>query len=124
MYSAVLSGQPGERVNMLWEKEIARCSVSLHLPRPYRWQGAGGRKWPARHGSLGCQEMAIITGTPWLSAPLSPLCKVPLYVLRDISRACVARLQVCGKGGKDRSPGRFSNSLFIREVLNAEINTG
>ncbi|CAK6973709.1 Hypothetical predicted protein [Scomber scombrus] len=65
-----------ERVNVLWEKEIACC---LAFPRPYRW-----RAMAARHGSLGCQEMVIIAGTPQLSVPLSPLCKVLLFVLRNI----------------------------------------
>lgn len=78
------SGSHGEQVSMLWEKVIVHCSVSL--PAPFlsvagsRWQGMA-----ARHASLGCQEMSIITGTPWLSLSLSPLHKVPLYVLRDIS---------------------------------------
>jgi len=55
----------------------------------------------ARHGSLGCQEMAIITCTPWLSEPLSPLHKVPLYVLRDISQKCVHGCRE--EGIRDRS---------------------
>ncbi len=83
-----LSGQCGERVNMLWEKETACRSVSPHAPSlsvaGSRWQGMA-----ARHGSLGCQEMAIIAGTPQLSVPLSPLRKVPFYVLRDIFPKCV-----------------------------------
>lgn len=48
---------------MLWEKEIALRTVSLHA----LCLSAAGSWWQAmvaRHGSLGCQEMAIIAGTP------------------------------------------------------------
>lgn len=100
---------------MLREKEIACRGVfppapSLSVAGSW-WQGM-----VARHGSLGCQEMAIIAGTPWLSVPLSTLSKVPLYVLRDIFPKCVHVQYVLAKGGiNDRIP--FSNSCFIREVL-------
>lgn len=83
---------------MLWEKEIARRSFSSASPvlivAGSRWQGMA-----ARHGSLGCQEMAIITGTPWLCVPLSSLRKVPLYVTFSSKVcACVVCLGVFAEG--------------------------
>lgn len=60
-------------------------SVSLF---PALFLSEAGSRWQAvvaRHGSLGCQEMAIIAGSTWPSEPLSALYKVPLYVLGDSS---------------------------------------
>lgn len=88
------------------------AAVSLRLPPSLSVAGSRWQGMAARHSSLGCQEMAIIAGTPWLSVPLSPLRKVLLYARRDSSPkvcACVARrLCVRGKARRRSTTG----SLF------------
>ena len=79
----LLSGQDGGTSECAVGERDRRRSVSPHAPS----LSAAGRRcqgMAARHGSLGCQEMAIIAGTPWLSAaPISIQQKLPLYVVRD-----------------------------------------
>lgn len=100
-----------------------RSPAAVPSPRPYRWQGAGGRQWRPVTAPWAARRWAIIAGTPWLSVPLSTLRKFPLFVQRDIFLKGVHVQQVWEADIKDRSPGRFSNLLFIREVLDTEINT-
>lgn len=78
-----LSDQDGGTTECAAGERDRRRSVSPHAPS----LSAAGRRcqgMAARHGSLGCQEMAIIAGTLWLSAaPISIPQKPSLYAVRD-----------------------------------------
>lgn len=81
---------------------------------PYRWQGVAA--------PVVALWAVSVTGCPCSPCPLSPLCKLPLLHNAEghFSPKCVQHER--GQGSKRRFA--LFNSLFAREVLDAEINTG